>query len=369
MDLLGSLEFGKKSDVCQNISEWQIKNPDKGLYVWGTGSVAEGVVKKCTEHGIRLNGLFVNVPEYNLDSRIKATQLPVYQLQELIESGKDFAVIIGHSHYELISEIKKISCCKKIWCFVGIARGDIDITEEFVRKNFKKLQITFNAFADELSRKNMVAYLNAKITGDNQYVIDVFDKPGTYFCNDVMKLTDHETYLDLGAYDGKSMAEFIETCPSFKKIVAVEVMPQMCELLRREFLWGGVEDRIEIKNIGISDHIGTDYFRFDDQSTCLDNDASGTPVEVITVDVLCESMPRVSLIKICIGNTIVPLIKEARKVLGKDKPKLVIAAGIDRQALLDYVPLIDSVSGNGYQYYLRFTNAMTEAVVLYAMPK
>lgn len=366
MQLLESLKFGKRINVYEDIHKWQNMNPDKGLYVWGTGSVALGVVKECSKHDIKLSGFFVNVTEFNLDPRIKSAKLPIYQLRELIGSGKEFSVIIGHSHYELITEIKNYTAIQKIWSFTDIVREDITITENFVRENSEGFQITFNAFADDLSKRNMIAYLNAKITGDYKYVFDVFDKPSSYFSNDVIKLADNEIYLDLGAYDGKSMAEFIEICPSFKKILAVEVLPQMCELLQDRFK---MDHRIEIKNIGISDHIGIDYFNFDDQSTYLGDDVSGTPVEVTTADTLCEGLSGISLIKICIGNTIVPLIKGAARILSKDKPKLVIAAGIDNRALLDYVPLIDSVSGGGYQYYLRFTNAMTEAMVLYAIPR
>lgn len=365
MNLLEQLEFGKRVNIYEEISNWQIMNPDKGLYVWGTGSVAAGVVKECSKHNIRLNGLFVNVTEFNLDPRIENTKLPIFQLQSLIATEKNFSVIIGHSHYEFITELEKCPEVQNIWCLTGALREDIGISEEFCKENLKQLQMTYDSLADELSRKNMTAYLNTKITGNNQYVIDTFNIPSTYFCNDVMKFISNETYLDLGAYDGKSMSEFIGLCPSFEKILAVEVQPNMYKLLQEKF---NGDERITIKNIGVSDHIGVDYFNFDDQSTCLANIVSGTPVEVSTVDALCKDLSNVSLIKICIGNTITPLINGAGNVLRKYKPKLVIAAGIDSRALLDYIPLINARSGGGYQYYLRFTNAMTEAMVLYAIP-
>lgn len=366
MELLDALEIGKRVDVYEDIREWQSKNPDKGLYVWGAGSVATGVVRECDKNNIQLSGLFVNIEDYSVDPRIELTKLPIFSLQELIESGKEFSVIIGHSHYELIPEIKKYAAITKIWCFTSITIEDIDITEEFARENLEQFQITFNALADDLSRRNMIAYLNSKITGDYKYIMDIFDKPSSLFSNDVIKLTDNEIYLELGAYDGKVTEKFIENCPSFKKILAVEVQPRMCALLQDKFK---ADSRIEIKNIGISDHIGTDYFHFDNRTTRLGDDVSGTPVEVTTLDTLCEDLPGISLIQICIANTIVPLIKGASRVLSNDKPKLVMAAGIDRRGLLDYVPLIDSVSGGGYNYYLRFLGAMTEVLMLYAIPK
>lgn len=365
MELFERLDFGKKVNLYHEIVEWQKINQDQKLYVWGTGSVAAGVIKECAKHDIELDGLFVNVTEYNLDPRVKSMRMPIFQLDELIAIGKEFSVIIGHSRYEYITTLKKCFLIKNVWCLTGALRDDIDISEEFVIEHLMQFETTYDTFSDNLSRRNMVGYLNAKITGENQYIIDLFDEASTYFCNDLIKFNNGEIYLDLGAYDGKSIVEFIEACPSFQKIVAVEVQPDMYKFLQKKF---NEDSRISIKNIGVSDHIGIDYFNFDDQSTCLTDNVSGTPVEVLTVDELCAELQDVSIMKICIGNTVVPLLKGAKKVINKYKPKLVIAAGIDNRALIDYVPLIKALSGDGYKYYLRFTNAMAEAMVLFAIP-
>lgn len=41
----------------------------------------------------------------------------------------------------------------------------------------------YQKLADDLSRKNMVAYLNSKISGDESYISKIFETPSTYFKN------------------------------------------------------------------------------------------------------------------------------------------------------------------------------------------
>ena len=351
-----------RTDFYSEIKKYQ-ENSHKCLYVWGTGSVAAGVVRECEKHSIKLDGLFVNVTEYNTDPRVESQKLPIFQLEELLKSEEKFAVIIGHAHYEYISNIKNIPQIEKIWCLTSTVRNDIDISETFVRENLSQLQASYDALYDEQSKRNMAAYLNAKITGQSQYIIDVFGEASTYFRNDVLTMPPKACYLDLGAYDGKSIQEFIEACPSYNKIIAVEVQPEMARLLHERYK---DNERIIIHNVGISDHIGVDHFNFDSQSTCLAE--HGTKMQVSTVDRLCEQEPAIDIIKICIGNTIIPLLSGARDVLCRHRPQLIISAGIDRRALLDYIPLIDRISANGYRYCLRFNHAMTESLVLYAVP-
>lgn len=91
---------------------------------------------------------------------------------------------------------------------------------------------------------------------------------------------------------------------------------------------------------------------------------------VTTIDALCEHVSGISMIKMCIGNTIIPLLNGAKKTLSSYTPKLIITAGIDSRALIDYTQKIEELSGGKkYSYYLRFTNPTTECLILYAIPK
>lgn len=362
--LFENLRWVESKDSYKEIREWLI-NKDRKLYIWGVGSVANGVINELEKRNIKIDGCFVNVPDYNLDARVAAKNIPIFQLENLLSENIAFSVIVGHSHYELIDMLKKYDKIEHIWCLNSAARSDIEITKEFVRENISSFEKAYARLEDELSKRNMVAYLNAKMTKDDACIFSVFTQNSTYFDNDIIKFGKEEVYLDLGAYDGESIRKFMEKCSDFKQILAIEVMAEAYKKLLQKY---GEDPKIKIYNTGVSDHVGEERFHFDDQSTCIAQGEEGMIMPVTTLDALCADID-VSVIKICIGNTIVPLLAGAKEILSKYTPKLILTAGIDKRALIDYIPQIEALAGkNRYKYYLRFTNAMTECLVLYAIP-
>ena len=366
--LYEKLKFGS-TDYFEEIRERRQKYPKERLYIWGTGSVAAGVARRLADQGITVDGCFVNVKNYNTDSRIIALGLQVFLLDDLIKNGQSFCVIVGHSHYELAQELNQYPVISKTWCFTDIVRSDIEISDKFVIENIDQFENTYDRLSDLSSKQNMIAYLNAKLTKDASWILKDFDKSSTYFDNDVVNLTDHEVYLDLGAYDGSSIDEFIKNINNkgYEKyqIIAVEVQDEMVQLLSQKY---SDNSRIHIICSGVSDHCGEDLFCFDDQSTCLDPER-GIVKKVTTVDDICKPYGHISVMKICIGNTIIPLLSGAREIISRDIPKIVISAGIDKRALIDYIPYIDAIAGKGkYRFFLRFNNPMTESLVLFAIP-
>lgn len=367
--LFEQLCFGCRKDHYQEIREWKNARSRRKLYIWGTGSVANGVLKELERRGISVHGCFVNVPDYKMDERVAQRNLPVFTLEQMLAQREELAVIIGHSHYELADSLRQYPQIKKVWLLNNVARDDTDITESFLKEHAELFEKTYEQLQDELSRKNMTAYLNAQLTRDDGWILDLFEKNSTYFQNDVIQLSDHEVYLDLGAYDGESMKKFMDACSDFKQILAVEVQSAEYQKLVQE--WGS-DSRISIYHTGIGSCKGNAYFYFDGQSTHITPKDLGKGIltPVTTVDAICAGISDLSLVKICIGNSILPLLEGARHTLRKHLPRLIIAAGIDKRALADYIPKIEELAGCGrYQYYLRFTNAMEECLVLYAVPK
>lgn len=359
------LEFGEKQNVLEEIQLFLRDNPACRLYVWGCGSVAVGVTRRLALADISVEGYFTDVEGIVADARLGNVE--VVPLQELLQMVDEFAVVVGHSHYELVTNIKKYKKVMGIWMLPSVAREDIKISEEFVWENIERLEETYSRLADEISAKNMVNYLNMQVTGDCNWIVRDFDRACTYFCNDVIRLHDHECYLDLGAYNGESIETFLRVVGNqYNRIVGVEVVAPVCEQLRHKE-WASRKN-VSIMNIGISDHIGQDFFAFDGQGTCLSEE--GVAVNVSTVDEICKRYHPVTLIKICIGNSIIPLLRGAEKTIHEDMPKLIIAAGIDTKALVEYVDMIEGIVGKGkYNFYLRFTSASEECLVLFAIPQ
>jgi len=365
VELLEKLCFEKKNYYAE-IADWIAMKQQK-LYVWGTGSVAVGVMNALYKNNIEVEGFFVNVENYQIDERLAMYEKPILSLCELRDLGEKISVVVGHSRYELVDQIKRENFIDKYWCLTGVTRSDIAISEEFVYDNIQVLQDSYDALADELSRENFVAYLNAKITNDISYVFSVFKENTTYFNNSLVCFKEREWYLDVGAYDGTSIEHFIEAYAGENyDVIAVEVLEEMCDKLIEKFR---DNKRIRIVNTGLSDHCGQDSFNLDMQSTCLC--AEGELREVTTIDqMLCEiASEKITTMKLCIGNSVVGILRGAERTIREELPRIIISVGIDTRALIDYIPLLDKLSRRNYDYYLRFISVSTEAILLYAIPR
>lgn len=358
------LVFGKKIDLYTEIKNWKVENKKIPVFIWGTGSVALEVYRYLSQNNIKIDGFFydtkVNTTEPELQ---KGTT--IYSLNDLLKQYAKFGVIVGHSHYEKIKEMNDLENVSELWAFAGIGHLGIEIDEEFVKENLENYEYTFSKLADECSKENMIAYLNAHLLNDSKRIIDNFKEPVNYFANDIFHFNEDEIYCDCGAYDGKSVRNFLDTVDNkYQKIILVEVMKDMYEKLQcMEEL---PKKNVSIWNIGLSDHVGEDKFEFDTQFTCLSD--AGEKVQVTTLDKILEN-EAVSIMKIAINNPIDKILLGGAKTIKRELPKMVILAGIERRALLDYIPLIEKIAGEGrYQFFLRYTNAAAVCLSLFAVP-
>lgn len=354
------LKFNARENIYSKIDEY-----NKKVYIWGVGSVAAGVKRELDSKSIAINGFFTNVNDYNLDPRLEGEN--VYLLDELLKSKEKFSVVVGHSHYELAKTLLKHENIENVWTLAMIVRPDISMSREYIIDNIAELKDTYYKLADETSRQNMVDYLNVQLTRSGQSIIDNFKTGCTYFNNDILSLTDFEEYLDIGAYDGSSIDEFIKVTNSgFRSITGLEVMKNQYEYLCKKYN----DKRIKIINTGISDHEGYDYFNFNDQSTALSDQYNGAKVPVSTIDNVCKEYDvNPSILKMCIGNTILPILDGSSNTL-ENLPSMIITAGIDTEALIKYIPKIEKMVGEDrYNFYLRYTSAMAECLIYIIKPK
>mgnify|MGYP003300919215 CR=1 FL=1 len=362
-DFRKKLKF-TKTDIFDEIKS----RPFGKLMIWGTGGVSAGATRWLKKENIDFDGYLVDSGNLKVsDDRI--SDKPIYETDTFLKENSDIYIIVGHSHYEKAKLLmKKYPNIKRIWTIAAIARLDILMSEEYICKNIEKLAYSYYKLSDKESRQNMIDYLNAQLSRDGSDIISHFKTSTSYFENDVINLKDNEYYFDAGVFDGKSIQSFIKnTSEKYAGILGVEIVPQYYERAKKMF--AGYAN-VQIINAGMSDHDGVDYFDFDGESTAITT-SGGTRVDVKTIDTICkENDFHPSIIKICIGNSVLPVLKGASSVLRDYTPKLIVTAGIDTKALTDYIPEIEKMSKkNAYNFYLRYETAMAERLVLYAIPK
>ena len=214
-----------------------------------------------------------------------------------------------------------------------------------MRENAENLREVYDLLADEQSKKvfeNTVLY---KLSGNIQYLFDCESSPDEAN-KSILMLGDNETYFDLGAYRGDTVAEFLHYIKGYNKIVAVE--PDQKTYNKLCVATEGIERLICI-NAAISDKCGKIEFCMN--ASRGSNAAGGVLIDSISVDrLLDEGIP--TFIKMDIEGAELKAITGAEKALSVYKPKLQIAAYHRSEDLIN-LPLSVLKINPKYRLYMR----------------
>lgn len=196
----------------------------------------------------------------------------------------------------------------------------------------EEIMFIYNNLADEISKRNFEFILKG---AENYSAADLLDfgiyssteDPEYFHKFDFFKLTDEETFLDVGAYDGDTVKDFVHAVNGrFESITAVEPDPELFESLNTEC--GRIEGKIDCLKMGLGDRrckvrlcVAENKYISE-----LKKDDDGE-VDLTTIDSLGEF----SLIKISVygADNRLNIIKGAKNLLKNKKPKIVIQ--IERQ--------------------------------------
>ena len=155
------------------------------------------------------------------------------------------------------------------------------------------------------------------MTGDINYLFDCEVNPLEPY-KSILKLNDNETYVDLGAYRGDTVSEFLSQVEGFNKIYAVE--PDIKNFSKLFNAYGGIANCI---NAAASDRVGQTNFSIErGRSSHISN--SGKTVATVSVDSILDN--GATFIKLDVEGNEIPAVNGAKNTIENYKPKLCVSA-------------------------------------------
>lgn len=225
--------------------------------------------------------------------------------------------------------------------------GDEVIDDSFIEKYKDDIKKAYNLMADDKSKKVFENSLNFLYSGKLSYLTKIDSDKDEAFSG-ILKLSDSESYLDLGAYRGDTVDEFLHYTNGYHKIVAVEPNlknhSKMVEHLKDLNNFTAV-------NAGISDNIGTMLVSKGGGRQSIVGDTKGIVTPVTTVDSLTDVYENFTYIKADIEGMEHKMLDKSSNTLSK-KPKLNIAAYHTNCDFFTLPLKIHSINPN-YKIYLR----------------
>lgn len=208
--------------VTEKVSVWDhLKAETRPIYLYGMGDGAVRILSAMRAYGIPAAGIFAS------DEFVRGHDFagfPVRKLSELEEELSDFVIVLAFAVCSpaMIERIRTLAQKYTLYVpDVPVVGGGL-FTREYCDEHAEEIQAVYQMLADERSRRIYANIINFKISGNPSYLIDQVDTRDEIW-NRVLQPTNHEIYVDLGAYNGDSIREMLDfTRGKYHRIVAVE---------------------------------------------------------------------------------------------------------------------------------------------------
>ena len=223
---------------------------------------------------------------------------------------------------------------------------------KFLKENSEKFEKMYESLEDYRSKKIFYAILNNWYNYDFINLEQVMEKCFShYFDLDIIPSCQEEVFVDLGAFNGDTVEDFIKIYgDNYKKIYAYEMTEQsMRELKERVKNY----PRIIYEQKAVSDEVGMGSIKIHEISTSsnqLELEEIGE-IEVTSLD--DDIGEKITMIKMDIEGSELKALKGAENHIIKDKPKLLLSVYHGYEELLtlwEYLEKLDL----SYHYYLRY---------------
>lgn len=325
-----------------------LQNTKLPIVLYGTGDGADKIISVMQERDIPLHAILVSDDFYRGQT---FHGRPVTTLSALEAEGSDFiiAVAFGSHLPEIQNRVIQMASRHPVVVPDVPVYGDALFDLSFARCHAKELTAAYTLLADEESRRIFREVIRYKLTGSLTSLLATASDKETVW-QGLLPLTNQERYLDLGAYRGDTIQEFLHvTGGCYDSITALEpdtrsfkkLSAYTANLPNVKLLPCGVSDRSEIVYMKTGRGRGTNR---------ADSTQKGSvPVQMIRVDELGTPF---TYIKMDVEGSEAAALRGAANALQTCQPKLNIACYHRSEDLYQLPLLIHQLQPN-YQIYLR----------------
>lgn len=308
------LNFIKEQNVWDNL-----KNDGKPIVIYGMGNGAEKIISTLKAYNLEVSDIFAS------DEFVRGHSFLGYKVMkysEICQKYGDFNVVLAFATHldSVIENIKKINSEHKVYApDVPVAGGGL-FTKEYVGENAEKFELVYSHLADDESKRVYADIINFKISGKVEYLLNSYSEKDDIY-SEILKLSNNEAIVDLGAYDGDTIREFTDyTNGEYDKIIALEPDEKNYKKLIKN-----TENmkNITAYNMGAWNERDTLIFaKKAGRNSRLSSE--GVPVKVTDIDSLIDEP--ITMIKMDIEGAELKALDGAKKTIKKYLPKLYICA-------------------------------------------
>lgn len=325
---------------------WQrLKKTDKPIVLYGMGNGAEKILDTLEKYKISAKGVFAS------DGFVRQKTFRGFNVESYGEIKSRLGnmivlVAFGSSRPEVIENIKRISAEQELYVPDVPVYGNGLFDTNYLKENAEDIKYIYSLLCDDISKKTFENLIYYRLSGKPEYL---------YYCEknineayeSFLNLRDDETFVDLGAYNGDTVNDFIcRTNGKYRKIYAVEPDEKSYKKL--------ISNTEKLSNITrinacVSDTDGTAQFSM--RGGRNSSIGIGKEIKSITVDTLLGGK-EATFIKYDVEGGEAAAIKGSKNTILTFKPELQIACYHRTEDLIAIPKQILNIRRD-YKIYLR----------------
>lgn len=327
----------------QNV--WDVlKSTSLPIVLYGMGNGADMVIEELEKRGLSFADIFAG-DKFVRGQLFHGVKVKTYA--EICKKYSDFFVVMCFAVHndETIDFVKKIALEHPFVAPNVPIVNDGAFTREFIEEHDEEFDFAYSLLADEESKSNFVSILNFKVSGKIEYLFAA-EKDKDFIYKKILDVNKDDVFVDLGAYDGDTVNEFITAVGGeYKKVIAFEADEKNFKKLQKN-----TQDleNIELYNLAVWDKKETLFFeKKKGRNSKLSPDG--------TVEVQADSVDNIikedyTILKMDIEGSEEKAIEGAKKSIAQNNPKLYICA-YHRNSDMYALPILVNKICPKYRFY------------------
>ena len=327
-------------------SSWEfLKETPLPIAVYGTGNGADRVFEEFEKLNISVSAVCAS------DGFVRKRTFrgfEVKSISSLENEFEDFIIVLAFASPlpEVINNIKNLSFHHKVIMPSVPVFGDNIFNNDFLHSHLEEIEKAYSLLADEKSKEVFECIVRFQITGNLDYCFNCETDKDEAFS--ILNLSGNEGFLDLGAYRGDTIKEFLHYAGNYEKIVAVE--PDKRTFKKLQTYCEDLENCTTLNNAVWNE--SKELFFDGNKGRGGSAKDKGESIFSVTVDELCEKYGKFTYINIDVEGAEKEMLQGAEKTLKQHKPKLCMAGYHRSEDIFALVKQINEINGD-YKIYLR----------------
>ena len=322
----------------------KLKHETRPIVVYGMGNGADKIFDLCARIGVSIADIYAS-DEFVRGHSFHGIRVKKYS--EICGLYDDFVILLAFAVFrdDLMERIDRMAHEHTLLVPDVPLFGKAVFDYDFFEANRESIEKAYFLLADDTSRRVYADIINAKLTGDYFLLRRCETERDEVFKN-VLRLSQRERYVDLGAYDGDTITEFLDqTGGLYSKITAFE--PDAKNRAKLEYKYASLDGLKVCPYASWNENTTLSFSGNGGRMSCIDE--SGHDVEARAVDSVVMSA---TYIKMDVEGAERETLLGCKRLIQSCRPKLAVSA-YHRAGDIFTLPLLIHELKPSYKIYLR----------------